>query len=91
MTGSGVKTAKEMGMRNIWIVIKHEIKSVISKRSFWIMTFLFPLLIVGLNAGVQVLSVRAVEKAGRRAGRCVPGDRVRRSRWGDCRDAGPGS
>ena len=49
-------------MRNIWIVIKHEIQSVISKRSFWIMTFLFPLLIVGLNAGVQVLSVRAVEK-----------------------------
>ena len=49
-------------MRNIWIVIKHEIKSVIGKRSFWIMTFLFPLLIVGLNAGVQVLSVRAVER-----------------------------
>jgi len=49
-------------MRNIWIVIKHEIQSVIGKRSFWIMTFLFPLLIVGLNAGVQVLSVQAVEK-----------------------------
>ena len=49
-------------MRNIWIVIKHEIQSVISKRSFWMMTFLFPLLIVGLNAGVQVLSVRAVER-----------------------------
>jgi ABC-2 type transport system permease protein len=49
-------------MRNILIVIKHEIRSVLSKRSFWIMTFLFPLLILGLNVGVQVVSVRAFEK-----------------------------
>jgi len=48
-------------MRNILLVIKHEIASMLSKRSFWIMTFLFPVLILGLNIGVQVMSRRAFE------------------------------
>ena len=48
-------------MRTVWLVIKHEIVSVLGKRSFWIMTFLFPVLILGLNIGVQVMSQRAIE------------------------------
>jgi ABC-2 type transport system permease protein len=48
-------------MRNVILVIKHEIASMLGKRSFWIMTFLFPLLILGLNIGVQVMSRRAFE------------------------------
>jgi ABC-2 type transport system permease protein len=48
-------------MRNVILVVKHEITSMLGKRSFWIMTFLFPLLILGLNIGVQVMSRRAFE------------------------------
>jgi ABC-2 type transport system permease protein len=48
-------------MRTVWLVIKHEIVSVLGKRSFWIMTFLFPVLILGLNIGVQVMSQRTIE------------------------------
>jgi ABC-2 type transport system permease protein len=43
------------------LVVQHEIGSVLNKRSFWIMTFLFPILILGLNVGVQVMSRRAFE------------------------------
>ncbi len=43
-------------MRNVGLVIKHEILSTVTKRSFWIMTFLFPLLIVGLNIGMQIVA-----------------------------------
>jgi ABC-2 type transport system permease protein len=42
-------------MRNIILVIKHEIIITLQKRSFWITAFLFPLLIVGINLGIQVL------------------------------------
>ena len=48
-------------MRNVFLVVKHEIASMLGKRSFWIMTFLFPILILGLNIGVQVMSRRAFE------------------------------
>jgi ABC-2 type transport system permease protein len=48
-------------MRNVFLVVKHEIASMMGKRSFWIMTFLFPMLILGLNIGVQVMSRRAFE------------------------------
>lgn len=43
-------------MRNIGIVIKHEILTTLSRRSFWIMTFLFPLLIVGFQVGMQIMA-----------------------------------
>jgi ABC-type Na+ efflux pump permease subunit len=42
-------------MRNILLVIKHEIITTLQKRSFWITAFLFPLLIVGINLGTQLL------------------------------------
>jgi ABC-2 type transport system permease protein len=51
-------------MRNVWLVVKHEIFSMLGKRSFWIMTFLFPMLVLGLNVGVQVMSQRAFESDG---------------------------
>jgi len=41
-------------VRNTLIVIKHEILSTLGKPSFWLMTFLFPLLIIGLQVGGQV-------------------------------------
>ncbi|MDY6876112.1 MAG: ABC transporter permease [Chloroflexota bacterium] len=49
-------------MRNIWLVIKHEILSTLGKPSFWLMTFLFPLLIVGLQVGSQVLGQNAMKE-----------------------------
>lgn len=49
-------------MRNVWLVIKHEIISTLGKPSFWVMTFLFPLLIVGVSVGSQVLGRQVVEE-----------------------------
>ncbi len=40
-------------MRNTWLVIKHEILSMLGKRSFWTTTFLLPALIMLLNLGTQ--------------------------------------
>ncbi len=48
-------------MRNIMLVIKHEVVNMLSKGSFWFMTFLFPLLILGLNLGTQALAESAFE------------------------------
>jgi len=48
-------------MRNILLVIKHEIATVLQKRSFWITAFLLPLLILSLNIGVPLLAGRLVE------------------------------
>jgi ABC-2 type transport system permease protein len=50
-------------MRNTIIVIKHEIITTLGKRSFWIMTFLFPLVILGLSIGMQTIGTRAIEQA----------------------------
>jgi ABC-2 type transport system permease protein len=49
-------------MRNVWLVIRHEIVSAIGKPSFWVLTLLFPLLIVGMNVGTQIVSQRAFER-----------------------------
>jgi ABC-2 type transport system permease protein len=49
-------------MRNVFLIVKHEITSALSKPSFWIMTFLFPVLILGLNLGVQIVSERTFER-----------------------------
>lgn len=43
-------------MRNIWLVIKHEIADTLGKKSFWFMTFVFPLLILGLNLGTGAMA-----------------------------------
>jgi ABC-2 type transport system permease protein len=41
-------------MRDIWLVIKHDVRVTLSKRSFWILTFLMPLFLLGLNAFVII-------------------------------------
>lgn len=46
-------------MRNISIVIKHEFRTILQKKSFWIMTFLFPILIIGFNVGAQLVAARS--------------------------------
>jgi ABC-2 type transport system permease protein len=37
-------------MRNIWLVIKHDIGAILRQRSFWIMTLIMPLIFLGSNA-----------------------------------------
>ena len=49
-------------MRNILIVVKHEILTMLGKPSFWIMTFIFPLLILGLNVGMQAVAEDVFEQ-----------------------------
>ncbi len=48
-------------MRTLGLVIRHELKSTASKRSFWLMTLLFPVLITAISIGPQVLARRSVE------------------------------
>ena len=36
-------------MRNIWLVIKHDINVTLRQRSFWIFTFIVPFILIGLN------------------------------------------
>jgi ABC-2 type transport system permease protein len=43
-------------MRNIWLVIKHEILSRLGKPSFWLTTFIFPMIIMGITFGSQLLA-----------------------------------
>ena len=37
-------------MRDIWLVIKHDIDATLRQRSFWIMTLIMPLIMIGVNA-----------------------------------------
>jgi ABC-2 type transport system permease protein len=37
-------------MRNIWLVIKHDIGGTLRQRSFWLLTLLMPMLLMALNA-----------------------------------------
>jgi len=52
-------------MRNIFLVVKHEVISILQKRSFWIGGFLFPLLIFGFNVIVPMLISRSAESTPR--------------------------
>lgn len=36
-------------MRNIWLVVKHDIGVTLRQRSFWLFTFLVPVILLGLN------------------------------------------
>jgi len=51
-------------MRNIWIIIKHEIKVTIGKRSFWLTTFLLPAMIIAMSAGSQLLARSSLAAGG---------------------------
>lgn len=37
-------------MHTIWLVMKQEIKNTLQQKSFWIMTFLMPLILLGVNS-----------------------------------------
>jgi ABC-2 type transport system permease protein len=37
-------------MRTIWLVIKHDISTTLRQRSFWVLTFIMPVILVGVNA-----------------------------------------
>ena len=50
-------------MHNTLLVIKFEIITTLQKRSFWILTFVFPVFILLLSIGTQVIGSRAIEKA----------------------------
>lgn len=43
-------------MHKILLVVKHEIITTLQKRSFWIMTFLFPAIIIFFNLGTQIIA-----------------------------------
>ena len=49
-------------MRNIFIVIQHEFRTILQKKSFWIMTFIFPVLIIGFNVGAQLVAARSTSE-----------------------------
>ncbi|MEA3308713.1 MAG: ABC transporter permease, partial [Chloroflexota bacterium] len=49
-------------MRNLWLVIKHEILCTLGKRSYWVTTLLLPLLILGITFGSQLVSQKLVEE-----------------------------
>ena len=36
-------------MRNIWLVVKHDVGVTLRQRSFWLFTFLVPVILLGLN------------------------------------------
>jgi ABC-2 type transport system permease protein len=48
------------GHRNVWLVMKHEFATTVSRRSFWLTTFLLPLAILTLSVGAQVFAQRSV-------------------------------
>lgn len=43
-------------MRNSFLVVKYEIITMLSKLSFWLMAFLFPLFILAVSVGPQLLA-----------------------------------
>ncbi len=46
-------------MQNILIVLKHEVLTTLSKVSFWVMTFLFPAVVILLSLGSQLIAQSA--------------------------------
>ena len=50
-------------MRNVWLVAKHEILTAIGKKSFWFMTFFFPLLIMAFSLFPSLFARDMVEQA----------------------------
>lgn len=54
-------------MRNILLVIKQEIRTTLGKPSFWLTTFLLPLVIMGFSVGSQLVVGRMFEAEDDRA------------------------
>lgn len=51
-------------MRKVLLVVRHEILVTLQKRSFWFMTFIFPLAIIAFNLASQVLAGDLAEGSG---------------------------
>lgn len=51
-------------MRNVFLVIKHEIVTMLNKPSFWLTTFLLPAAIIALSIGTQALGQSALAEGG---------------------------
>ncbi len=49
-------------MRKMWLVVRHEFITSVSRPSFWLTTLLFPLFIFGLSFGPQLLGAKTVEE-----------------------------
>lgn len=49
-------------MRNIFLVIKHEIRETIGKPSFWLTAFVFPLIIFAITFGSQMMAQGLTEE-----------------------------
>jgi ABC-2 type transport system permease protein len=48
-------------MRNLRLVVRHEISAIFGTRSFWVMTFLFPVFILGLTLLPQLVARQAFQ------------------------------
>ena len=46
-------------MRSIWLVVKHDISATLRQKSFWILTFLMPAVLLAINA----YSMFAIDRA----------------------------
>ena len=51
-------------MRDIFLVLRHEVSTTLRKRSFWLTTFLLPAVIIGLSLGSQALARSSVASGG---------------------------
>lgn len=50
-------------MRDVLQVIRHEIRTTLAKRSFWLTTFLMPALVIGMSFGSQLIAQVAFEES----------------------------
>ncbi len=50
-------------MHNVWLVAKHEILTTIGKKSFWFMTLIFPLIIMGFSLFPSLFARDMVQQA----------------------------
>jgi ABC-2 type transport system permease protein len=51
-------------VRNVRLVVRHEIVAILGTRSFWTMTFLFPLFVLGLSLLPQIAARQAFQGEG---------------------------
>ena len=51
-------------MSNVFLIIKHEISTMLRKRSFWLTTFLLPAFILALSLGSQALARSSMATGG---------------------------
>lgn len=50
-------------MRNVWLVVRHEIMTTIAKKSFWFTTLLFPLMMLAFSLFPSLFAQNAAQQA----------------------------